>query len=67
MNRRDRDAHGDLSTTAKLRVIDSIYDTLNRERRKPSSVGQRAPETVAKVAERDQTQIEAGIWPKYTP
>lgn len=38
---------------------------INRERRKPASVGARAPETPR--GERDQSAIEAGVWPVWTP
>lgn len=65
MNRHERRAHGALTDTAKLRVIDSIHDHINRERRKPASVGARAPETPR--GERDQSAIEAGVWPVWTP
>lgn len=68
MSRNDeRRAHTQLTDTAKLRVIDSIRDDINRERRKPATIGVRAPETVAPAAERAQSTIEAGIWPVYTP
>lgn len=65
--KRERDANRSLSDTAKMRSIDFLHDHINRERRKPTSVGARAPETATSVAERDQQAIEAGIWPVYTP
>jgi hypothetical protein len=41
-----------------------------RERRKLSTVGARAPETMTArdvVSERDQSAIESGVWPRYEP
>lgn len=63
----ERRAHRLMTDTAKMRTIDAMHDHINRERRKPATVGQRAPETVTKVAEHDQSAIEAGIWPVYIP
>lgn len=70
MNHRDRSAHDALSQTAKLRMRDSLHDHINRERRKRSTTGARAPKTWTAndvVSERDQSAIEAGVWPVYTP
>jgi hypothetical protein len=68
--RNERDAHAALSQTAKLRRLDLAHGEINRERRKPSTAGQRAPETLRPSevrGERDQLAIEDGTWPKYTP
>lgn len=42
---------------------------IERERRKPSTIGVRAPEThrLDTVSERDQSAVESGTWPVYTP
>lgn len=68
--KRSHDAHRALSDTAKLRSLDFLHDHINRERRKPQTVGARATETprpAEVMSERDQSTIEAGIWPVYTP
>lgn len=41
MNRREHDAFHALSQTAKMRTLDGIHDHINRERRKPTTVGSR--------------------------
>lgn len=66
----DFDGNRSLADTARLRTLDAIHDRgeleIRRERRNTTT--ERRPVMPRDIfAERQQTMIESGLWPVYTP